>query len=302
MILLYHLVFPDTTPKDAWNAGKVLRLSDFKKHLRWLTQRFKIVSLADYLKDNHPTGEFVLTFDDGYRSTFDLVSPFLLENQLPATFFVTTSHLQDGALLWFVYFNALCFEGDYQKLLINGDTYLLDSEKGCYRAWRRLIDLSRDSGDAIAYSRRIAQKYPLSQPVIGKYRGLTKEQISSCGKSQILELGGHTNSHPFLDQISNQDQLAEMIKNKQLLEEISGRMVRYFAYTGGVYNDDSIAAVKKAGFEAAFAVQPKHLGNEGQYEMPRMGIFSPSLFKFKLKVFGLASVAKWLGLWGSDNG
>lgn len=29
MILLYHLVFPDSTPKDAWNAGLVLRLADF---------------------------------------------------------------------------------------------------------------------------------------------------------------------------------------------------------------------------------------------------------------------------------
>jgi len=47
--------------------------------------------------------------------------------------------------------------------------------------------------------------------------------------------------------------------NKGILEGISGKSLRYFAYTGGVYNAQSINAVKTAHFEAALTVIPKIL-------------------------------------------
>ena len=302
MILLYHLVFPDATLKDAWNAGKVIMLSDFKRHITWLKKRFHIVSLEKYLDDQrqnaaHAHRNITITFDDGYRNTFELVSPFLVEENVPTTFFVTTSHLTDGALLWFVYFNALCFEKSYEKLIINAEMYPLTSEKACFIAWRTLINLARTSGDAIAFSRNYTRNYPLPENIIQKYLGLTVKQISRIGASQILELGGHTNSHPYLNQISCDQQLNEMLENKRILEEISKKEVLYFAYTGGVYNADSLAAVERVGFTAAFAVKPRQLGTEYHYEIKRTDIYSASMLKLKLKVYGLVDLARQIGLW-----
>ena len=78
MILLYHLVFPDNTPTDAWNAGKVMRLSQFIRQIEWLRGHYTIVSLNDYLMQV-PNGNKVasITFDDGYQKTFDLVHEYL---------------------------------------------------------------------------------------------------------------------------------------------------------------------------------------------------------------------------------
>ena len=91
MILLYHLVFPDTTPSDAWNAGLVLRLKDFKRQLLWLKRYYRIVSLDDYVEHVSRLGKpeprlAAVTFDDCYSHTFRLVSPFLEGNDIPATF------------------------------------------------------------------------------------------------------------------------------------------------------------------------------------------------------------------------
>ncbi len=300
MILLYHLIFPDDTPADARNAGKVLKLKDFKRHITWLNKYFNIVSLKEHINlaaDRTSSNRIciAITFDDGYQRTFDLISPFLVKEEIPVTFFVTTSHLSDDQLLWFVYFNALCFEKTYPDITISGKIYLLNSEKNCYTAWRTLINLARHSGDAIAFSRNFSRDYPLPESIVQKYLGLTEKQISEIGKSPFLALGGHTHHHPYLNQISQKIQYQEMLQNKQILERLSGKPVEHFAYTGGVYNMQSITAAKEAGFHAAFAVNPRRLNAEPLFEIPRTDIYSPSLLKLTLKVTGIVNFARRIG-------
>ena len=301
MILLYHLIFPDSTPQDQWNAGLVLRMRDFRRHIQWLKKHYIIVSLEEYLSDRKREGRLsrkniAITFDDGYRNTFDLISWFLLKEQVPVTFFATTSHLRDGKLLWFVYFNAMCFEKYYHEICIDGELFPLTTFDLCMKAWGRLIALARESGRPIEFAREYAQNYPLSEKSYSKFEGLTEAQFGMIGSSGIFEAGGHTDAHPYIDQISKEQQLDQMLINKEALEKLTKRRVRYFAYTGGLYNADSIDAVKVAGFEAAFAITPRHLGVDEPFEMARVDIYSPDLLKLKLKVWGVVEMARWVGL------
>ena len=295
MILLYHLIFPDSTPSTAWNAGNILRLSSFQKQMLWLKRHFTIVPLSEYtaqVKSNpaYSKNHFALTFDDGYHQVFDLVSPFLIQQGIPATFFVTSSHLQDNRLLWFVYLNALSSENVYQSLEIDGNILPLTDAKSKYSTWKRLIHLARLSQDPLGFVQKISRKYPLPEAVLRKYAGLTLEQLASFGKTDLLTLGGHTHSHPYLDQLSEPEQEEQMRINKTILEQASGKPVHYFAYTGGVYNADSIQAVKRVGFQAALAVRPLRLGADPLLELPRTGIYSPSMTKFIPKALGLGEL------------
>jgi len=295
MILLYHLIFPDSTPSTAWNAGNILRLSSFQKQMLWLKRHFTIVSLTEYtgqVRSNpaYSKNHFTLTFDDGYRQVFDLVSPFLIQQGIPATFFVTSSHLQDNRLLWFVYLNALSSENVYQSLEIDGNILPLTDAKSKYSTWKRLIHLARLGQDPLGFVQKISRKYPLPEAVLRKYAGLTLEQLASFGKTDLLTLGGHTHSHPYLDQLPASGQEEQMRINKTILEEASGKPVHYFAYTGGIYNLDSIQAVKRVGFQAALAVRPLRLGADPLLELPRTGIYSPSMVKFIPKALGLGEL------------
>lgn len=299
MILLYHLVFPDSTPKDAWNAGLILRLSDFKRQCLWIKKRYQFVSLSEYLDglgqdQNYARAHFSLTFDDGYSRVFDLISPFLLEQQIPVTFFSTTSHLEDGELLWFVYFNALCSEKVYQKIEFENASYPLTSYKSSIIAWQKLVDSARISAHPIEFAREFAKKYPLPADVIKKYQGITETQMALIGKSVLFELGGHTHSHPYLDQISKSEQFQQMRTNRQILEQTSNKKVRFFAYTGGIYNMASVEAAKNTGFEAAFAIKPRNLSSDWLYEIPRVDIYSASLVKFKIKALGFEKAARFI--------
>ena len=295
MILLYHLIFPDSTPSTAWNAGNILRLSSFQKQMLWLKRHLTIVPLSEYtaqVKSNpaYSKNHFTITFDDGYHQVFDLVSPFLIQQGIPATFFVTSSHLQDNRLLWFVYLNALSSENVYQSLEIDGNILPLTDAKSKYSTWKRLIHLARLGQDPLGFVQKISRKYPLPEAVLRKYAGLTLEQLASFGKTDLLTLGGHTHSHPYLDQLSEPEQEEQMRINKTILEQASGKPVHYFAYTGGVYNADSIQAVKRVGFQAALAVRPLRLGDDPLLELPRTGIYSPSMVKFIPKALGLAEL------------
>jgi peptidoglycan/xylan/chitin deacetylase (PgdA/CDA1 family) len=72
--------------------------------------------------------------------------------------------------------------------------------------------------------------------------------------SNLIEIGGHTHTHPRLALLSPDEQYQEIEQNRQLLTDICGSAPRVFAYPFGQaqdFNDASVEQVKRAGYEAA---------------------------------------------------
>jgi len=94
MSLFYHRI-ADEHP-NAWTLSN----ATFQKQVRWLQERFTIVSLeqAQHLiaseANDRPT--VTITFDDGYADNCDTALPWLLEQQIPFTYFVTSSNTLTG--------------------------------------------------------------------------------------------------------------------------------------------------------------------------------------------------------------
>lgn len=77
----------------------------FRSHLAFIKQKYSPVSLTELINrvKNHTLEgkEICITFDDGYRDNITNALPILEEFQIPATVFVTTSHLgQVGTFPW----------------------------------------------------------------------------------------------------------------------------------------------------------------------------------------------------------
>lgn len=301
MIVLYHSIVPDSNSAKHWGTARMLTLTHFKHHILWLANHYRIVSLAEYVASRQQP-EFnkrrlvAVTFDDGWRMTFQSVFSFLIEKNIPATFFVTTGHLEHGELLWFSYLKALCFEKLYKTIEINRDIFPLQTLFQCRQAWRALAMLAKASGEPVNFSKMLAKTYPLPDGVVAMYEGMTYDQLNAAGKSDQLELGAHTITHPNLNQTSKKKQAQEIFNCKSILSEFTRKPVRYFAYPGGEYNYDTLELVKAAGYEAAFAVIPKQLEVGLQFEIGRVGIYSPSLLKLQMKAMGVAGLARRLGL------
>jgi peptidoglycan/xylan/chitin deacetylase (PgdA/CDA1 family) len=75
-------------------------------------------------------------------------------------------------------------------------------------------------------------------------------------RTQGFSFHSHSRSHPDLSQ-RNETQLTEELRgSREDLEHLLGEPVGCFAYPYGRYNDLVLDAAKKAGYKAAFSVQP----------------------------------------------
>ncbi len=86
---------------------------------------------------------------------------------------------------------------------------------------------------------------------IDKSQGyLTAEQIREMAAYGIT-MGSHTCGHEELDKLSYEAQLENIRKSRETLENILGKEVRHFAYPIGLYNENTLKALREAGFKTA---------------------------------------------------
>jgi peptidoglycan/xylan/chitin deacetylase (PgdA/CDA1 family) len=69
-----------------------------------------------------------------------------------------------------------------------------------------------------------------------------------------IEMGGHSHSHPQLDQLPDGELRDELIRNKELLEDRLGRDVTSMAYPYGYSSARVRRAVRASGYQTACAV------------------------------------------------
>ena len=300
MIFLYHAVADDAAPFGRCCAGQAIPASSFQRQVSWLSENFDLVPLGEYLRERSDggsnRGRVVLTFDDGLGSTFRRVFPFLADRRIPATFFVSTGHLDGGPLLWFSYLNALCFESAYPRIAWRDSSFSLGSLAERAEARRALEALGREGRNSAEIARELEVDYPLPSDLREEHAGMTREQVRAAADSKLVEIGSHTVRHPFLSGMSRRDQAEEIAEGRRTLGEWTGRNVRYFAYPSGDYDRETLQVVREQGFEAAFATISKRLGSHPGYEIDRIGIYSVALWKVKLKAWGAADLARRLGM------
>jgi len=100
-VLVYHNFSNKKSDKTA--VGQ----DDFEAQMKYLKQNgFHVVSIDQLLnfidyKEQLPEKSIVITFDDAWRSIFDIALPILIKYNFPATFFIYTDFIGGGkAMTW----------------------------------------------------------------------------------------------------------------------------------------------------------------------------------------------------------
>jgi peptidoglycan/xylan/chitin deacetylase (PgdA/CDA1 family) len=84
---------------------------------------------------------------------------------------------------------------------------------------------------------------------------LTSEEVAILAADPLVEVGPHTVSHPYLDELSEEDLHEEVTQSRAQLEAMTGMEARTFAYPYGAYDRGVREAVAAAGFDSACAVK-----------------------------------------------
>ena len=80
-----------------------------------------------------------------------------------------------------------------------------------------------------------------------------------------MDIQSHTVNHVHLNELSYDEQLAELKNSKEFIENITHREVIALAYPFGDYNDDSIRAAKEAGYTLCFTTNNGLASSESDY-------------------------------------
>jgi peptidoglycan/xylan/chitin deacetylase (PgdA/CDA1 family) len=119
-------------------------------------------------------------------------------------------------------------------------------------------------------------------------RPLTRTQLISLSRSNLVEIGSHTISHPHLSKLNLAKQADEIRRSKTSIEKIINKKVLGFSYPFGTkddYGKGTVNLVKKAGYQYACSNFPGLITKDTNYfELPRFIVRNWALREFKARI------------------
>lgn len=259
VVLAYHRV------GDFLQTGShPVPLDAFRAQMALVRSSFNALSLHELARAAHerrlPERAVAVTFDDGYRDVLSGVAPVLVENQIPATVFITN---QGGKrypefywdLLGRVFANgaALPQELHLPDLDIDHVATRTDAERA--EARRRLNELFYAiAGDARASLAARLRSWSGDLTASDEPDLLIEDDIRRLASLAGLTIGAHTDHHLCLPFHDEESQKREVFDNKRWLEGLAGRAVTDFAYPYGERDQRTVRVLRELGFRTAVTV------------------------------------------------
>ena len=97
-----------------------------------------------------------------------------------------------------------------------------------------------------------------NRPAIFSHEQLSLSQALELYNTPNHEIALHSYSHPFLSHMPAGNAAWEIVKDREVLEELFGTIVRGMAYPMGAYNDDVVTTLRQCGVVYARTVQATH--------------------------------------------
>ena len=104
---------------------------------------------------------------------------------------------------------------------------------------------------------------------IGRPRYMSKEQIKQLADDGNA-VESHTWDHHRVTGYEGDDWNSQLVQPMKKVESITGKPAQYFAYPFGLWNQEAIPELKKAGYKMAFILSEKRDSTEPLYTIRRM--------------------------------
>jgi peptidoglycan/xylan/chitin deacetylase (PgdA/CDA1 family) len=256
----YHLVRDDKVAHIE-HLYRYKNIAQFTNDLEILCDNYQRLAPGDLVNDKFSDNQFLLTFDDGLSEIYTVIYPILKRKGIKAIFFVNPDFVDNTEGLYKHYISIILtemYKGGFNKGIadqiahIFGFTYAMPSD-------------FKKQFIAVKYADRhkMAQVFALLGLDINAY---LKEHKPYITKEQIQEMlddgfyfGGHTMSHPPLNQLTVEAQKAEIINSIEWLKTNFNIKYSLFAFP---FSDK---AISKKLLDALFRYDSniKMFGNSG---------------------------------------
>ncbi len=275
LVFNFHNIF---TSDDLISKNSIDRKT-FTKQIKWINTHFEIVPLAEGIQSCR-AGKLVkpsacITFDDGYLSHLTIAANLLKQLNLPATFFVSSGHL-DG-VLWNDYlelFLKIATKQDKKQLELLIKTAAISNKNSTYPQ-KSIEDkvkyLTIDSRKPILeFIETVLAQSKIPQIMLNEENLLT---LAAMG----FDIGGHTFNHPILSIESNSSAQKEIATDLDKLSSTLNKPINKFAYPNGKpildYRDAHIEMLMATGvsYAAISNIGAFHAGSD-MLQIPRVNL------------------------------
>jgi peptidoglycan/xylan/chitin deacetylase (PgdA/CDA1 family) len=289
VILCYHRVAQGVP--DPFHL--CVQPENFAAHLEEIARTREPSTLSN-LSEPSRRPRVVVTFDDGYSDNLSNVLPIVTAKGFPITVFVTTGMVGGDKGFWWDRLGALLRarpEGTTEiALVLAGDEVRIPlgagGEKALEDIRRHLISLPVSEIDRALEA--VAEQWSVRSLSPPDARVLTPDELRQLAATELVTIGAHTVDHVRLRGRRGEEQLETVATSKKELEQLLNKKISHFAYPFGRaedFDDDSVDAVRLAGFETACTTLPGSVGpSTDRYRLPRRLVMDWGRTRFRAQL------------------
>ncbi|OGS35280.1 MAG: hypothetical protein A2293_14995 [Elusimicrobia bacterium RIFOXYB2_FULL_49_7] len=277
-ILAWHRVNDDADPI----GGMSVSIENFRRQMKYLKEECDVLALERamdllFAGDRLPENGVVVTFDDGYRDNYENAFPALKNYGIPATIFLCAGAVQNGVALWFDSIAEAVMSSVNDKIdLSKYGLPVLDagSQYGKTAAVGAILAFLKNSSSSMRTEILEALRKHSGRPA-AKRAMLSPDEIRLMSGDGI-EFGSHGMNHCILSHLADDEMEYEISQSAGVIEKITGKPVKYFAYPNGGardYDARSAALLARYGYRAAFTLEKGANSNAARrFAMKRIAV------------------------------
>jgi peptidoglycan/xylan/chitin deacetylase (PgdA/CDA1 family) len=214
------------------------------------------------------TKHFVcFTFDDGYRDNFTVAFPIFKKYNKPFAIYVTTAFLERRKNNWWGPLREIIRQHDQPTLNVGGKNLRVSTPKEKMKAFQDLRHYVEKQELGIDEIVRASRQRSITAGQVLDADALDCIELQRLSSDPLVEIGGHTDSHPILAQLTVDQVRTEILSNVIRLQALTGKPVQHFAYPYGdakSCGEREFAICREFGFRTATTTRfgglfPDHL-------------------------------------------
>jgi peptidoglycan/xylan/chitin deacetylase (PgdA/CDA1 family) len=267
-ILAYHgLALAD---EGRFRPQLFMEVGAFRQRMEYLVRSgYPVLSLGDAIeglaRDRVPAGATVITFDDGFYSSWKAAVPILEELKLPATIYATTYYCTKGTpvfrlavqyLFWRTTRTALDLAG--LGLAETGTIRFSDAASADELMWRiiRHAESQMEEHQRVQLSQELGRRLEVDYAEMVQKRILTlmtAEEIQEAARRGLdVELHTHRHCLPVEPALV----CREIDQNRDVLRPLVGYTPRHLCYPSGVHLEEHRPVLEQLGVLSATTCDP----------------------------------------------
>jgi len=236
---------------------------EFKSQMLYLKKNFNIISIEQLFDYHSGKGDIqpnslMVTFDDGFLDNTLNAFPVLEKLGIPAAVFLTTRFIDSDIIPWEDQISYFFQKFSLEEIIINNNEIyslrsLEEKENSIWKFCKRMKIINPDKRNEIIkslFNRYLIDGNKMKRLAHSMSMGYMTRRDIQYWSNHGIDFGIHTDTHPCLTILNEEEIYREISESKKALEAIIEKSVNAFAYPYGKegdYNDVTSSLLKKAG-------------------------------------------------------